>query len=59
MLGWLLEARKTQKLMLSELEMPELLWQMLKKDNKGLRERDMLEWIYYGKPENAPANGVP
>lgn len=37
MLGWLLEAWRKQKFTLSELEMPELLWQMLKITVEGQR----------------------
>lgn len=40
---------------LSGLEMPQLLWQMLKEEYPRLREPDVLEWIYVVEPGNAPA----
>lgn len=58
LLGWLPEAWEKQGLTPSELEVPELLWQKLKKDIERLREVDTLEGIHHIKPENAPADCV-
>lgn len=50
LLGWLLEAWKKQWPTLSEIEISEFSWQMVKKKLKKLAKVGVLEWIHCVRP---------
>lgn len=58
LLGRLLKAWKQRWLTPCKAEMP-VAWQMVKKGIERLREVDMLEWIYYMRPEDPTEDDSP
>ena len=58
LLGFLAETREKSPRM-SDIEIPELLWQMVEGRNKKLRDLGLLAQLCYARPQDTKGNCVP